>query len=45
MRPTLTCAAEWQRLAKAAVAEHDRVRAENHQLHQMIKNFGPNSRA
>jgi hypothetical protein len=41
MRPTLTSAAEWHRLAKAAIAEHDRVRAENYQLHQKIKNFGP----
>ena len=41
MRPTLTSAVEWQRLAKAAVAEHDRVRAENYTMKQQIKNFGP----
>jgi hypothetical protein len=41
MRPTLTSAAEWQRLARAAVAEHDRVRSENYTLKQQIKNFGP----
>jgi hypothetical protein len=41
MRPTLTGAAEWQRLAKAALAEHDRLVAENYRLRKMIDTFGP----
>jgi hypothetical protein len=41
MRSTLTSAAEWQRLARAAVAEHDRVRQENYELRRAVANFGP----
>lgn len=40
-RACLTSAAEWQRLAKAAVAEHDEVLAENARLKAQIKNHGP----
>lgn len=36
MRPTLTSAAEWQRLARAAVAEHDRVCAELARLRRQL---------
>ena len=41
MRPTLTSAAEWQRLARAAVAEHDLVRAALAAAQKQIKSFGP----
>jgi hypothetical protein len=41
MRPTLTSAVEWQRLAQAAVAEHDRVRADLAKAQRAIANFGP----
>lgn len=37
----LTPKAEWQRLAKEAIKEHDRVVAENYKLKQIIANFGP----
>ena len=35
-RACLTSAAEWQRLAKAAVAEHDEVLAENARLKRTL---------
>lgn len=41
MRPTLTSAAEWQRLAKAAIEEYDRVRCELAIAEKKIRNFGP----
>ena len=41
MRPTLTSAVEWQRLAKAAVAEHDRLRAALAVAEKKIAAFGP----
>ncbi|HEY3500666.1 MAG TPA: hypothetical protein VGK73_38500 [Polyangiaceae bacterium] len=40
-RPTLTSAAEWQRLARAAVVEHDRVCAALAAAQKQIKAFGP----
>lgn len=40
-RATLTSKEEWQRLAKAAIQEYDRVCAENYKLKQAVKNFGP----
>jgi hypothetical protein len=40
-RACLTSAAEWQRLAKAAVQEHLEVEAENARLKALIKNHGP----
>jgi hypothetical protein len=41
MRPNNTSAAEWYRLAQAAIKEYDRVCAENYQLKEKVKNFGP----
>lgn len=41
MRPTLTSAAEWQRLARAAIAEHDRVLAALAAAEKKIVAFGP----
>jgi hypothetical protein len=40
-RATLTSHAEWQRLAREALAEYDRVWAENVRLRQAIKDSGP----
>lgn len=37
MRPTLTSACEWQRMARAAVEEHDRVCAELAELKRKVK--------
>lgn len=40
-RSTLTSAAEWQRLAREAAKEHDRVLAENAKLRRKVAQFGP----
>jgi hypothetical protein len=40
-RATLTSAAEWQRLAREAIAEYDRVAHDNALLRKQIKNGGP----
>ncbi|HEU4580896.1 MAG TPA: hypothetical protein VFS67_21705 [Polyangiaceae bacterium] len=40
-RATLTSAAEWQRLAREALAEYDRVSAEAERLRRQVKAFGP----
>lgn len=41
MRPTLTSATEWQRMARDAIREYDRVALENAELKRAIKDSGP----